>query len=77
MAQQQDLPYVDAVAMAPWWAESTLPIQQGDPRKAYLWHCRNRHTFKTTGIAAYETYLRYGYLICAECEDGGAAIRRY
>lgn len=31
MTQQQDLPYVDAVAMAPWWAESTLPIQQGDP----------------------------------------------
>ena len=31
----------------------------------------------TTGIAAYETYMTYGYLICAECEDGGAAIRRY
>ena len=33
MAQQQDLPYVDAVAMAPWWAESTLPIQQATPAR--------------------------------------------
>lgn len=73
----QDLPYVDARTMVPWWAETTLPIEQGDPRKAYLWFCCNDHVFKTTAVAAYDTVLRYGYLICNECKDGGVPVGHY
>lgn len=68
---------IDESGFRRWWAEPNVAFEQADPQKAWLWHCRNRHTFKTTGVAAYETYMTYGYLICAECEDGGAAIRRY
>ena len=69
---------VDDSGFRNWWAEPNVAFEQADPQKAWL--CGTAVTgtrFKTTGIAAYETYMTYGYLICAECEDGGAAIRRY
>lgn len=64
-----EIPYVDAVALAPYWRENT-PIWEGDPTKTYTWWCINAHTFRTTAVNAYKIVLERGQLMCQACIDG-------
>lgn len=69
-ADNTEIPYVDAAALAPYWRENT-PIWEGDPTKTYTWWCINAHTFRTTAVNAYKIVReRGGQLMCQACIDG-------
>lgn len=68
-ADNTEIPYVDAAALAPYWRENT-PIWEGDPTKTYTWWCINAHTFRTTAVNAYKIVLERGQLMCQACIDG-------